>query len=223
MDLRLVLFDVDGTLVDSQHAIVGAAHRGADAVGLPRAPREAVLGIVGLSLPDAVAVLYPDAVPELQARMVAAYKQAYFDGRAEAEQPPLFPGADQTMRALHARDEVLLGTATGMSRRGMNSVERIYGLKGLFATTQTADENPSKPNPAMVLAALADTGVDAGNAVFVGDTVYDMEAGRAAGVACVGVSWGYHSADDLTAAGADYVIDGFDALIPLLDDIWSKT
>ena len=219
--LKLVLFDVDGTLIDSQHAIVDAMTRAAGIAGLPEPTREATLSIVGLSLPGAIARLYPDHDDAAQARMVAGYKQAYMEARNEDGAPPFYDGAETALRALHAREEVLLGTATGMSRRGMTRIIESHNLRGLFATTQTADDQPSKPDPAMVNAALSETGVTARDAVFVGDTVYDIEAGRAAGVFTIGVTWGYHAAAALADAGADRIIDAFDALIPTIDELWS--
>lgn len=94
-------------------------------------------------------------------------------------------------------------------------IER-HGLEGLFISQQVADFHPSKPNPAMVLAALSDTGVDAGRAVMLGDTTFDMDMGRAASVGTIGVSWGYHDASSLKA---DIVIDSFAALPVAIDKL----
>lgn len=221
--LKLVLFDVDGTLIDSQHAIVAAMEAAANEADLPLPTRADTLSVVGLSLGEAVARLFAGHDPEAHERAVAAYRGAYMSARSADGAPPLFPGALETLRALHARPEVLLGTATGMSRRGMRRIVEAYDLERVFATTQTADDHPSKPDPAMVLAALAETGVAAGDAAFVGDTVYDIQAGRAAGVFTIGVSWGYHPAQDLAEAGADAMISTFGELIAVLDRLWSET
>lgn len=97
-------------------------------------------------------------------------------------------------------------------------IER-HGLEGLFVSQQVADFHPSKPHPAMVLAALADTGVDASRAVMLGDTTYDMDMGRAAGVGTIGVSWGYHDAANLNA---DIVIDDFAALPAAIDKLTGR-
>ncbi|MEC7763315.1 MAG: HAD-IA family hydrolase [Pseudomonadota bacterium] len=220
--LKLVLFDVDGTLIDSQHAIVAAMETAADEADLPTPTRADTLSVVGLSLVEAVRRLFGTFDDYDQARMVQAYKNAYMTARQTDGAPPFFDGALETLRALHARDEVLLGTATGMSRRGMQRIIDTFGLTGVFATTQTADDQPSKPDPAMVHAALSDTGVAPRDAVFVGDTVYDIEAGRAAGVFTIGVGWGYHAPRDLERAGADAVIDSFADLIPTIDRLWSE-
>lgn len=221
--LRLVLFDVDGTLVDSQHAIVEAMGEAARATGQVAPPREEIMHVVGLSLPGAIARLFPELPPGAQANLVEAYRQSYTSARDRDGTPPLYGGVKDALDRLAARDTVLMGTATGMSRRGMARVIEAHGLQGYFATTQTADDQPSKPDPAMVLAALADTGVAAEHAVFVGDTVYDVQAGRAAGVFTIGVTWGYHSADDLARAGAGAVIETVADLVPVIETHWSAT
>lgn len=222
--LRLVIFDVDGTLVDSQGDIVAAMRAAFAAVGLPAPDRETTLGVVGLSLD----VIMPRLVPQLSDaehdRMVAAYKSAYMDMRAKtcvAHSSPLYPGALDTLRALHAMPEVLLGVATGKSKRGLDKLIEGHKLTGLFVTQQVADFHPSKPHPAMVLQALADSGVDARHAVMVGDTSFDMDMARAAGVRGIGVSWGYHKVAAL--AQASVVIDRFDQLPATLNTLWENT
>jgi phosphoglycolate phosphatase len=99
----------------------------------------------------------------------------------------------------------------------------VHGLGHVFATTQTADAHPSKPHPSMLLAALAETGADAGGAVMVGDTEFDIAMGRAAGLATVGVSWGYHPRARLEAAGADLIIDDFAELDAALERLGDRT
>lgn len=221
--LKLVIFDVDGTLIDSQHAIVDAMGVAAARIGADTPERGAITRVVGRSLAEAVAELFPERSAHEQAEAVEAYKLAYMTERDKSGTPPLYDGAFEVLRDLSAREDVLLGTATGMSRRGMERVIEAHGLKGLFATTQTADDHPSKPNPSMIHGALRETGVEASGAAFIGDTVFDVEAGRTAGVFSVGVTWGYHEADDLQVAGANKVIDKFDDLIPTLEKYWSAT
>ena len=207
-DLRLVVFDVDGTLIDSQAHILAAMAAAFAGSGLALPPREAVLGIVGLSLPVAVARLAPAAAPDVLAAMVARYKDAFAANRDATTAPP-YPGALAALQMLAGQPETLLGVATGKSRRGLNHLFDLHGLQGLFHTTQVADDHPSKPHPAMLLAALRETGVAPWAAVMVGDTSYDMEMARAAGLRAVGVAWGYHTAQALHAAGADCVIDSY--------------
>ncbi len=216
---KLVLFDVDGTLVDSQDHIHAAMAHAFAVTGQVLPPRGEVLSIVGLSLAEAVARLLPGAGASLQAEVVEAYKSSFGQMRAKS-MSPLFPGARGVLAALSARSDVVLGVATGKSRRGLDHILAAHGLQGMFATCQVADDHPSKPHPSMVLAALAETDVAAEAAVMIGDTSFDMEMGRAAGVATLGVSWGYHPVADLRGAGAGLVIDGFEALVPALDQMW---
>lgn len=220
-DLRLVIFDFDGTLVDSQHHIVANMAAAFADAGHPCPPREAVLAIVGLSLPEAIATLAPH-LPEAETRkLVNHYRErAAADYRSGRDSAPLFPGALEALHRLAAEPRTLLGIATGKARRGLDAALAAHGLSGLFVTTQTADNHPSKPHPAMLEQALAEAGCGPGDAVMIGDTTFDIAMGRAAGMATIGVAWGYHPADALAESGADLLIDGFAALPPALDRLW---
>lgn len=218
---RLAVFDVDGTLIDSQDHIVAAMADAFGALGHVPPSRQAVLSIIGLSLPVAVGRLAPQLPGEDRAGIVDAYRQGF--GRLRAENhSPLFPGAGDVLDALLARPGVLMGVATGKSRRGLTHVLAAHGLGRHFVTTQVADDHPSKPHPSMLLAALAEAGTAAARAVMIGDTTFDIEMGRAAGMATVGVAWGYHPAAELAEAGADRVIGSFADLVPALDDLWGR-
>jgi len=222
--LKLALFDVDGTLVDSQGHIQQAMIAGFAAIGVAPPSPEAVRAIVGLSLPVAVAELAPGLDPDAQARAVEAYKDAYaaMRGADAAASSPLFPGAMDCLDRLSRQDEVLLGVATGKSRRGLTHVLDLHGLTGRFVTTQVADDHPSKPHPAMALAALSATGVTAQDAVMIGDTSFDIEMGRAAGMATLGVAWGNHAPEALERAGADRIAWHFDEVAGLLAELWER-
>lgn len=217
----LVVLDVDGTLIDSQNHIHAAMVSAFATVGLPPPAREQVLGIVGLSLPEAVANLAPHVDPEMRAAIVAAYRSGFAAARGPTP-APLYPGAAEALQGLAARSGVILGVATGKSRRGLDRLIADHGMQGLFATCQVADDHPSKPHPSMLFAALAETGVPASRAVMVGDTSFDMEMGRRAGVAAIGVAWGYHPRAALAAGGADRIIDGFADLVPALEAVWGR-
>jgi phosphoglycolate phosphatase len=216
---RLVVFDVDGTLVDSQDHIVSAMAKAFSQAGCPEPQRAAVLGIVGLSLPEAIASLAHEQTAAVQARIVAHYKQT-FTADSTTRIAPLYPGARGTLDDLKGRPGILLGVATGNSRRGLTRVLGNHGLTGMFATSQVADDHPSKPDPSMLLAAMDETGVAAGQAVMIGDTSYDMEMGRAAGMHTIGVVWGYHPAEILRRAGAGDIVDSFVALRRVLERKW---
>lgn len=219
--MHLVLFDVDGTLIDSQHMIVAAMDRAFASLDLARPTREATLSVVGLSLAEAMTTLLGTADGPIAA-LGEAYKASYFDLRRSGEaQEPLYPGARDAIEALAARDDVLLGLATGKSKRGAHAILDLHDLQGRFVTIQTADDHPSKPHPSMILRALAETGVAAERAVILGDTVYDIEMGRSAGCVAIGVSWGYHEPKALTSAGAATVLASYDDLMPTLRSTFS--
>ncbi len=207
----LVIFDVDGTLIDSQNLIVEALRRCFEAHDMPPPSREKSLSIVGLSLPEAfVQLAGMDAPIE---SLAAHYKSQFFSLRGCDEwMETQFGGADALLRTLYQRG-VTLGLATGKSRRGVRHLLETTGWEPLMSTTQTADEHPSKPHPSMIEAALRETGTAPHEAVMVGDTVYDIQMAKAAGVRAVGVSWGYHKPEDLLASGAELVLDHFDEFL----------
>ncbi len=215
---RLVIFDVDGTLVDSQAEIIGAmaASYASENIVLPARP--VILSIVGLSLAEAFAHLLPDADAPRRSRMVQAYRDAFsaLHGPDQIDLSPLYPGALDVLRQLHARPDMQLAIATGKSQRGLDRIIERHDLTGFFVSRQTADMHPSKPHPAMIHAALAESGVSTDNAVMVGDTTYDIDMGRAAGVKTIGVGWGYHLPTDLNA---DALIDSFADLPAAIDRV----
>ncbi|MFN3371586.1 MAG: HAD-IA family hydrolase [Sphingomonadaceae bacterium] len=220
--MKLVIFDCDGTLVDSQHLIIAAMAGAFAAVGRPPPPRQATLGIVGLSLVEAFSVLVGPDDPAIPA-LIEGYKASFQALRADpAATEPMFDGISETVTALAARDDVLLGIATGKSQRGVRLVLGHHGLIDLFATVQTADDAPSKPHPAMVTQAMAAVGVGPEATVMIGDTTFDLDMARAAGVPAVAVSWGYHPLSELARRSPEAMVhDGRD-LLPALEALWSR-
>ncbi|MGL4279097.1 MAG: HAD-IA family hydrolase [Albidovulum sp.] len=218
---RLVIFDVDGTLCDSQDLIVAAMAGAFDAEGLPCPDRGAVLAIVGLSLPVAMARLVPEQPQEMQARLVEAYKATFMSERSR-KLAPLFDGVGALIAELSGDADMRLGIATGKSRRGLTALLKGHALEEVFATQQVADDHPSKPHPSMLFAAMAETGVGPERAVMIGDTTYDIEMGRAAGLATIGVSWGYHPVAALDAAGAGQIVDRAAEIPAALERIWGQ-
>jgi phosphoglycolate phosphatase len=217
---KLVIFDCDGTLVDSQHLIVGAMQTAFAACGLAEPADGAVRGIIGLSLPQAVGALAPEAGPRELDRLGEAYKQAFIDQRARPDfHEPLFAGAREILHRLAHRDDVLLGVATGKSRRGVDVLFEREGLGSYFHSIQTADDAPSKPHPGMIHNALLETGIAPGLALMIGDTSYDMLMAREARVGAVGVGWGYHPRQQLLAAGAHHLIEAFEEIMELVDGL----
>lgn len=207
MSVKLAIFDCDGTLSDGQAEVCEAMEATFDACGLPPPSRHDVRRIVGLSLPVAIARLAPDEEPELHAFAVTQYKHFYFQARQQGRVvEPLFDGISDLVQRLHAAGWVL-GVATGKSDRGLAATLAMHGLSKYFTTLQTADRHPSKPHPSMAMTAMAETGADPAHTVMIGDTAFDMDMARAAGIRAVGVAWGYHDSAELIAAGADAVAE----------------
>lgn len=199
---RLALFDCDGTLVDSQHDIVEAMNRCFDGLKLAPPPRAAVLSVIGLSLPNAMARLLPDAPGDYHDHAAEQYRLAFQAmRRANGVSEPLYPGIAELVTRL-AEEGWMLGVATGKSDRGLAICLTNHGLIDHFVTLQTADRHPSKPHPSMALQAMAEAGAAPETTVMIGDTSYDMEMARHAGMRGIGVTWGYHAAQELEQAGA---------------------
>ena len=202
MTRRLAIFDCDGTLVDGQAAVCEAMEAAFLVAGLPAPDRQQVRRIVGLSLPQAIRLLAPDQPEAQRGRIDAAYRQAFRAARESgALAEPLYAGIAELIAAL-AGAGWTLAVATGKSRRGLDHCLAQHGLTARFASLQTADDHPSKPHPAMIDAALAETGMDRADAVMIGDTEFDIDMAAAAGVRAIGVAWGYHTVQELRDAGA---------------------
>lgn len=218
-ELRLAVFDVDGTLIDSEHNIVAAMTEAWSRMELGVPDPADVRRIIGLSLLEACEVLLPWAPHQVHRSVAEAYKEAFRAMRLLPDtDEPLFPGVLEALDELE-RDGWLLGLATGKSRRGVDHMLDSHGLHGRFVTIQTADDNPGKPNPAMLLRAAGECGIDPGRVVMVGDTAYDMAMANAARAIALGVSWGYHSLEELNQAGARMVIDSFDNLAEIMAEL----
>lgn len=213
--MKLVLFDVDGTLIDSQNVIVAAQRMAFAACGLEAPSRERSLSIVGLSLVEAFTVLVGPKGPI--ERLVEAYKDAFHTLRQDpANAEPLFPGVERCLDWLDSREDVVLGIATGKSRRGVAHLLDRHGWHDTFSVIQTADDAPSKPHPGMILQAMKETGAGPHDTVMVGDSSFDMGMARAAGVLPVGVSWGFQPVAALAEAGAGPIVHSYAELETVL-------
>jgi phosphoglycolate phosphatase len=204
MSTDLVLFDLDGTLLDSGRIIIGAQELTAQAHGLVHPGLDKGFAIVGLSLEIALAELFGDVVPREE--LAATYKRVFNEMRgSEGFEEPLFEGISAVLADLSNRPRTTLGIATGKTLRGVEYVVDLHGWGDLFATIQTADSAPSKPDPGMIFQAMDATGAQPARTVMIGDSVHDMRMAKAAGVGAIAVSWGFQPASMLVEAGADLV------------------
>ncbi|MEJ2118082.1 MAG: HAD-IA family hydrolase [Alphaproteobacteria bacterium] len=217
---KLIVFDCDGTLIDSQHVIASAMTEAFTEQGLAVPHRSRLLRYVGLSLPEAMSALVHTADADLVAKLVASYKNAFWNQRTlPNSSAPMYAGARETIESLQAQPDVLLGLATGKSRRGVDRFIEHENFDGVFVTIQTADNAPSKPHPGMLHQAMAETGAHPDDTVMIGDTSFDMEMARSAHVRAIGVTWGYHRAEEMMRAGAHDIVHDFGGLLEHLSPV----
>lgn len=217
--MKAILFDCDGTLADSFGIIVGTMRRVFERAGLPIPSDEAVHGVIGLSLETAIHRLTPATDGERLAELTDLYRSTFHEMRNDpAMDETLFDGVRPMLARLKGRPGMVLGMVTGKSRRGVRIIVERHDLGAIFQVVRTADDCPSKPDPAMVLECCRETGVDPRDCVVVGDSVYDMAMGVAAGATAFGVSWGAAGAPALEAAGASRVFDDVGSLCGALEE-----
>lgn len=193
---ELLIFDWDGTLVDSQALITDCMQRAAMEAGLPPHNAAEIGGIIGLGLTEAIERLYPDAAPAAIDAIVQGYRRCYVC--ASPDRAPLFPGAARTLAELKTAG-YRLAIATGKGRSGLDRGLALCDIADLFCVSRCADECRSKPDPAMLHEILAHTGVAAGHALMIGDTEYDLAMAQRAGVDALAVSYGVRAKEHLLA------------------------
>lgn len=217
---KLVIFDCDGTLVDSQNMILTAMHETFDQVGIKRASDIDIRQVVGLSLYEAIEKLLPGSSEAQHRELENIYRKIFYRLRVELQQgpDPLYDGTRETLEALNDAG-YMLGVATGNTQRGLQRVIKEHDLGGMFVTLQTADGHPSKPHPSMILEAAAEAGADIADTVMIGDTSFDIIMAVRAGSHPLGVDWGYHSTVDLEQAGAKKVVSHYNE-VPALVEAW---
>ena len=186
---KLLVFDWDGTLMDSAMRIVACVQAAAEDLSIAAPTEDAARDIIGLGLDEAMARLFPQSDKDEKMRIVERYRHHYLF--ANQTPTPLFAGAREVVETLRSAD-YLMAVATGKGRPGLNRVLEQSGLGPLFHTTRCADEALSKPHPDMLLQILDELGVEAHEALMIGDTEYDMEMAHSAGSKALGVSYGVH-------------------------------
>lgn len=213
MKYDLVIFDWDGTVMDSTGRIVSCMHAAARDLALPALADDQVCGIIGLGLPEAISSLYP----VLDTAGVEQMRDRYAFHFIEAESTPsaLYPGAEEVLTQLRGQ-RLKLAVATGKSRKGLQRVWGNTGLERYFHASRCADESGSKPQPHMVLELLDELAVAPERAVVVGDTSFDLDMARNAGVDRIAVSYGAHPLDRLLPCEPLAVIDRLNDLLPLV-------
>ncbi len=185
----LLVFDWDGTVMDSVARIVASMHAAITDLEWEPRPTSALRDIIGLGLREAVQRLYPQIKAENYERFVERYRHHFMIANPISSE--LFPGAADTLRELH-RQGYLLAVATGKGRQGLNKVLDETGLKSLFRSTRCAEETASKPDPRMLLEIMRELNVPAASTLMIGDTEYDMEMAVNAGTPALAVDYGVH-------------------------------
>jgi len=186
---KLLIFDWDGTLMDSVMRIVACVQASAEDLSLPIPAESAAKDIIGLGLDEAMAKLFPESDEDEKSRVVERYRHHYLF--ANKIPTPLFEGAREVVERLEG-EGYLLAVATGKGRTGLNRVLEQSGLGRLFHATRSVDEARSKPDPDMLLQILDELGVEAHETLMIGDTEYDMNMANNAGAKALGVSYGVH-------------------------------
>lgn len=216
--MALIIFDMDGTLVDTVGLIVETVTDAFNAINEPPPTETAIRSVSGITAREAMGILAPNADEKRIEEIVVSYRNHYRD-RAGLEREPLFRGAIEALDRLQQRPGTILAVATGKGYRGAVTLLERHAILDRFHSVQTPDHNRGKPDPQMIYTAMDKAGATKAETVMIGDTVHDMRMGRAAGVKSIGVAWGYHAVTELLANGADVIIEDFDHLDAAIDDL----
>jgi len=209
---RVIIWDLDGTIVDSRATITSLMQKAAESLGLEPLDSDQIRAIVGLSLLRAVEVMLPHLKPEDAQTFAHHYQKhaiAYYE--TPDYRTPLYAGMHDLIRGLKS-ETILQGLATGNSRKGVRRFLDHHDLHNHFDFVQTADDAPSKPDPQMVLAHMAHLNLGPHQAVVVGDTVYDYQMAKSAGVDFIGVTHGFHTPQELRSQGVQVIASSVDDL-----------
>ncbi|MBM85136.1 MAG: hypothetical protein CMM47_03835 [Rhodospirillaceae bacterium] len=215
--MGLAVFDLDGTLIDSQQGIVAPMRAAFEDLDLDPPDPSAIRSVIGLPLDTAIQKINPYVRGLLTERLVESYKDHAYAMQTHVGPDPLIPGALSALDRL-AEAGVLLAIATGKGRLGLVNVLEAHGITGRFVSLQCADNAPGKPDPTMLLQAMDEADVGQSATAMIGDTTFDLEMAHNAGVAGIGVTWGYHDIALLLSIQPDAVIHHFDELDGALNE-----
>lgn len=210
---KLVIFDWDGTLMDSVERIVSSMQSAAKTVGLPIPSNDSAKQIIGLSLTTALKELFVAITDEQIDAMLVQYKYEYLEG--DITPTPLFDNALNLLMQLK-QESKLLAVATGKGREGLNRVLGVSNTTDFFHTTRCAGEMPSKPDPQMLHSILAELNVAPHEAIMIGDTSHDLKMAQNAGVDSIGVTFGVHNKQVLEQYAPKAIVDSLSELHKLL-------
>lgn len=204
----MIVFDWDGTLMDSTAVIASSIQAACRDLNLPVPSDESARHVIGMGLVQALQHAVPDAPAHLYEPLAERYRHHFL---AQDESIPLYAGAAETVAELHDAGYTL-AVATGKSSKGLQRALDSSGLRRYFRATRTADQTFSKPHPAMLLELMEELGVDAARVLMIGDTTHDLQMAINAGVAAVGLTHGAHPAEQLGALQPLALLDDFDEL-----------
>lgn len=214
--MKAVLFDFDGTLANSRQIILASLKGACDELNLSLPSEQQCLLGVGVPLLKAVEMIFSDQDPVLYPKIEKSYRAVYQKLRAgEIEVDPFYPGVEEGLVQLQQAG-LQLGIVTSKHRDSMEQTMDRMDLYRFFSVMKAGDDGVGKPAPDLLLAAMSDMKVMASDVPYIGDTVHDMKAAKAAGMEAIGVSWGFHAVDDLRREGANEIVDDFSQLTEIL-------
>ncbi len=216
--MRLVVFDLDGTLINSEALIIETVRESFGSVGQAIPTDDAIRAISGITARDAMLILAPGVDDARLDEIVGAYRSTYLQ-KAGLAREPMFEGALAALDRLQTDPETILAVATGKGHAGAITLLERHDIIGRFHSIQTPAHNRGKPDPQMIETAMEKAGIGREATVMIGDTSHDMKMARNAGVKALGVAWGYHTVAALEEAGAHLVIHRMDELVDAVDKL----
>ena len=211
---KLLIFDWDGTLMDSERKIVNCFHAAVRDTGIDPVDDERIRNVIGLGLKEAMDELFPQHDDATRIRVSDAYREHFL--HKDKTEMPMFPGVVEGVKRLH-QDRFTLAVATGKARRGLDRVLGGHELEHVFSVTRCADEAVSKPHPLMLEQILQHTGVSAENALMIGDSTFDLQMAANAGMDSLAVSYGVQTCERLLEHKPIGCIHQFDEIHEWLD------